>query len=82
VLAGEELSWSGVPGFWSTIGSQTLKYAAWGDGFDEARLDTSADGRFTVWYSRRGAAVGVLTHERDEDYERGSELVRAGRPAP
>jgi 3-phenylpropionate/trans-cinnamate dioxygenase ferredoxin reductase subunit len=81
VLAGEELSWSGVPGFWSTIGSHTLKYAAWGDGFDEARLDAGSDGRFTVWYSRRGAAVGVLTHERDEDYERGSELVRAGGPA-
>jgi 3-phenylpropionate/trans-cinnamate dioxygenase ferredoxin reductase subunit len=82
VLAGEAASWSAVPGFWSTIGSHTLKYAAWGDGFDEIRLDTGSDGRFTVWYSRHGKAVGVLTHERDEDYERGSELIRAGRSAP
>ena len=30
--------WDVAPGFWSTIGEHTLKYAAWGDGFDEARL--------------------------------------------
>ena len=82
VLAGGDAGWNGVPGFWSTIGSHTLKYAAWGDGFDEARLDAGPDGQFTVWYSRHGAAVGVLTHEHDEDYEQGSELVRAGKSTP
>ncbi len=81
VLAGAGERWDGVPGFWTTIGSRTLKYAAWGDGYDEARLDVGADGAFTVWYSRDGVAVGVLTHERDEDYERGAELIRGGRPA-
>jgi len=37
-LAGVDASWDAVPGFWSTIGTRTLKYAAWGDGYDEASL--------------------------------------------
>jgi 3-phenylpropionate/trans-cinnamate dioxygenase ferredoxin reductase subunit len=77
-LAGEEAEWDEVPGFWSTIGSHTLKYAAWGDGFDEDRLVDHGDGAFTIWYARDGVAVGVLTHERDEDYERGRELIARG----
>jgi NADPH-dependent 2,4-dienoyl-CoA reductase/sulfur reductase-like enzyme len=78
VLAGEAAVWDSVPGFWSTIGKHTLKYAAWGDGHDDARFEQHDDGAFTVWYSREGALVGVLTHERDEDYERGRELIGAG----
>ena len=42
--------WDEVPGFWSTIGERTLKYAAWDDGFDECVLDDHAGGAFTVWY--------------------------------
>jgi NADPH-dependent 2,4-dienoyl-CoA reductase/sulfur reductase-like enzyme len=78
VLAGEAAVWDSVPGFWSTIGKRTLKYAAWGDGHDDARFEQHDGGAFTVWYSRGGALVGVLTHERDEDYERGRELIGAG----
>jgi NADPH-dependent 2,4-dienoyl-CoA reductase/sulfur reductase-like enzyme len=74
-LAGEEAEWDDVPGFWSTIGSRTLKYAAWGDGFDEDHLVDHSGGAFTVWYGRDGVVVGVLTHERDEDYESGRELI-------
>jgi NADPH-dependent 2,4-dienoyl-CoA reductase/sulfur reductase-like enzyme len=81
-LAGDPARWDGVPGFWTTIGRRTLKYAAWGDGYDESRLVAHPDGAFTVWYERHGAVVGVLTHERDEDYERGREIVRAGGPMP
>jgi 3-phenylpropionate/trans-cinnamate dioxygenase ferredoxin reductase subunit len=81
-LAGEDCRWQSVPGFWSTIGERTLKYAAWGDGYDAQRLELGKDGAFTVWYSRDGGAVGVLTHDRDEDYERGRELIAAGEPAP
>jgi NADPH-dependent 2,4-dienoyl-CoA reductase/sulfur reductase-like enzyme len=77
-LAGEDAEWDKVPGFWSTIGTHTLKYAAWGDGFDEDRLIDHGEGAFTVWYARAGIAVGVLTHERDEDYERGRELIARG----
>jgi 3-phenylpropionate/trans-cinnamate dioxygenase ferredoxin reductase subunit len=77
-LAGEDAEWDEVPGFWSTIGGHTLKYAAWGDGFDHDRLVDYGDGAFTVWYTRAGIAVGVLTHERDEDYERGRELIARG----
>jgi 3-phenylpropionate/trans-cinnamate dioxygenase ferredoxin reductase subunit len=71
-----------VPGFWSTIGERTLKHAAWGDGYEQSRMLEHANGGFTVWYSRDGVAVGVLTHECDEDYERGRELIGAGEPAP
>jgi hypothetical protein len=71
-----------VPGFWSTIGSRTLKYAAWGDGYDQARMDRHDDGGFTVWYSRQHRLVGVLTHEADEDYERGQAMIAEGDPWP
>ncbi len=80
--AGEDRVWDVAPGFWSTIGAHTLKYAAWGDGFDEARMVEHAHGAFTVWYGREGTTVGVLTHDRDEDYERGRSLVETGAPLP
>jgi 3-phenylpropionate/trans-cinnamate dioxygenase ferredoxin reductase subunit len=83
VLAGEDAHWGAVPGFWSTIGERTVKYAGWGDGYDEARFRGDGDdGAFTVWYLRDGATVGVLTHEHDSDYKRGRELVAAGEPPP
>ena len=78
--AGQEASWAEVPGFWSTIGERTLKYAAWGDGFDDARLADHGDGAFTVWYGRDGVTVGVLTHRADQDYERGRRLTGQHRP--
>ncbi|MGH2903052.1 MAG: NAD(P)/FAD-dependent oxidoreductase [Solirubrobacteraceae bacterium] len=81
-LAGVQAHWDEVPGFWSTIGRRTLKYAAWGDGYDESRLVEHDDAAFTVWYARDGATVGVLTHNHDEDYERGRERVAAGAPLP
>ncbi|MGZ4198088.1 MAG: NAD(P)/FAD-dependent oxidoreductase [Solirubrobacteraceae bacterium] len=78
--AGREAAWDQVPGFWSTIGSRTLKYAAWGDGYDQTRFERHQNGSFTAWYGREGRTVGVLTHEADEDYERGSELIARGAP--
>lgn len=80
--AGGDASWDAVPGFWSEIGEHTIKYAAWGDGYKEARLVDHGAGAFTVWYVTDGMAVGVLTHLADEDYERGSELVANRAPAP
>jgi NADPH-dependent 2,4-dienoyl-CoA reductase/sulfur reductase-like enzyme len=80
--AGVDAGWDDVPGFWSTIGTRTLKYAAWGDGFDDTRLRRDDDGAFTAWYGREGKIVGVLTHERDDDYERGRELIAEGAPWP
>jgi 3-phenylpropionate/trans-cinnamate dioxygenase ferredoxin reductase subunit len=81
-LAGQQAQWDVAPGFWSTIGEHTLKYVAWGDGFDEARLVDHGKGAFTVWYGSKGTTVGVLTHERDEDYEAGRERVETGAPLP
>jgi NADPH-dependent 2,4-dienoyl-CoA reductase/sulfur reductase-like enzyme len=78
--AGVRAGWNDVPGFWSTIGSRTLKYAAWGDGYDQARMERGNDGAFTVWYGGSGRVVGVLTHQVDEDYERGRELIAEGAP--
>ncbi len=80
--AGVNAGWDEVPGFWSTIGSRTLKYAAWGDGFDTSRLHRDGDGTFAAWYGRQGCIAGVLTHERDQDYDRGRELIAQGAPWP
>ncbi len=82
VAAGAEARWEQAPGFWSTIGERTLKYVAWGDGHDEVRLDRGDDGSFTAWYGQDGVVVGALTHGRDDDYERGRELVETGAPLP
>ena len=79
--AGQTGEWDSVPGFWTTIGEATLKYHAWGDGFDRARLVEHHDG-FTVWYEADGAAVGVLTHNADDDYDGGEGLIRDRRPIP
>ncbi len=80
--AGLEASWAEVPGFWSTIGDRTLKYAAWGDGFDDASFVDHGGGAFTVWYSQEGVTVGVLTHDSDHDYERGQHLIELRQPTP
>jgi NADPH-dependent 2,4-dienoyl-CoA reductase/sulfur reductase-like enzyme len=77
-LAGDgEAVWDAVPGFWSTIGDRTLKHAAWGDGHDEVGVEEGDDGAFTAWYRMDGRLVGVLTHDRDEDYEAGGERIAA-----
>jgi 3-phenylpropionate/trans-cinnamate dioxygenase ferredoxin reductase component len=78
--AGAERSWDDVPGFWSQIGTQTLKFAAWGDGYEQVSFQRRANGAFTVWYAAEGRVVGVLTHDADEDYEHGRELIREGAP--
>ena len=79
-VAGQDTQWDAVPGFWSTIGDHTLKYAAWGDGFEDSRLEQHSNGAFTAWYGREGRIVGVLAHEADEDYERGRSLIAEGAP--
>jgi 3-phenylpropionate/trans-cinnamate dioxygenase ferredoxin reductase component len=79
--AGGHATWHAVPGFWSTIGDATVKYHAWGDGFDSSRVMERDDG-FTVWYEADGMAVGVLTCNADDDYDLGEKLIAAGRPAP
>jgi NADPH-dependent 2,4-dienoyl-CoA reductase/sulfur reductase-like enzyme len=78
--AGQRAEWDSVPGFWSTIGSHTLKYAAWGDGFEQYRFENHGDGGFTAWYGGDGKIVGVLAHEADGDYDRGRELIGRGAP--
>jgi 3-phenylpropionate/trans-cinnamate dioxygenase ferredoxin reductase subunit len=80
--AGRASAWDEVPGFWSTIGDRTLKYAAWGDGFDDNRLVEHGQGRFTIWYERDGVAVGVLTYEADDDYDLGKKLIGRHQPPP
>ncbi len=81
-LAGQGAAWEEVPGFWSLIGEHTLKHAAWGDGYDTSELTDRAHGAFTVRYRREGKLVGVLTHDRDEDHERGRELIREEAEGP
>ncbi len=73
-LAGVEARWDAAPGFWSTIGDHTLKYSAWGDGFDGYEL-RGEDDSWTVWYSHGSELAGVLTHNDDKAYERGQRLL-------
>jgi 3-phenylpropionate/trans-cinnamate dioxygenase ferredoxin reductase component len=80
--AGADAGWNDVPGFWSTIGTRTLKYAAWGDGFDATRLHRGDDGSFVAWYGRQGQVAGVLTHDSDDEYDRGRDLIAQGAPWP
>jgi NADPH-dependent 2,4-dienoyl-CoA reductase/sulfur reductase-like enzyme len=79
--AGAADTWHAVPGFWSSIGESTIKYHAWGDGFQSSRMVDHGNG-FTVWYETDGRAVGVLTLDADDDYDLGEKLIAAGRPAP
>ncbi|UMB71643.1 NAD(P)/FAD-dependent oxidoreductase [Mycobacterium paraterrae] len=79
--AGRDGEWDAIPGFWTTIGEATLKYHAWGDGFDRARLIEHSGG-FTAWYEARGVTVGVLTFNADDDYDRGEKLIRDRKPIP
>ncbi len=73
--AGGNASWTTAPGFWSTIGDRTLKYAAWGDGFDRTAIEAHDGEAFTAWYARQGRVVGVLTVDADDDYDAGTTQV-------
>ena len=77
--AGESARWDGVPGFWTQIGEHTLKYAGWGDGFDEVRIESDAAG-FTAWY--RGATGSPRSSRTDTTTttSEGRELIAAGAP--
>ena len=77
VISGDEAAWNMAPGFWSTIGDQTLKYWAWGDGWDEQVFDDEGEA-FTVWYGKGDVLVGVLSHCMDEEYERGRGQIERG----
>lgn len=79
--AGHPTKWDAVPGFWTTIGDSTLKYHAWGDGYERSRMQEHADG-FTVWYDAADQLVGVLTYNADDNYDLGERLIAHRRPAP
>jgi len=69
-------AWETPPGFWSEIGEHTLKYSAWGDGYETEQVVEHGDGAFTVWYAdAEDELVGVLTHECDDDYELAADLL-------
>jgi NADPH-dependent 2,4-dienoyl-CoA reductase/sulfur reductase-like enzyme len=79
-LAGGNARWDVAPGFWSTIGDHTLKYAGWGDGFDEVRFEAGDDGAFAARYGSGGELVGVVAHENDEAYEEGKQRIEERAP--
>ncbi len=80
--AGQQMKWDAVPGFWTTIGDATLKYHAWGDGYERSRMLDHGDDSFTVWYDSANTVVGVLTYNADDDYDLGERLIAERRPAP
>lgn len=49
--------------------------------FDRAHVREHSGG-FTVWYEAGGVVVGVLTHNADEDYDRGEGMIAERRPLP
>ncbi|MCW2747098.1 MAG: hypothetical protein JWP10_240 [Nocardioidaceae bacterium] len=77
MAAGVDATWDVVPGFWSDIGDKALQYASWGEGFEFVRVVEHDATAFTAWYESGGRCVGVLTHDADDDYERGITLIRA-----
>ncbi|HSU35850.1 MAG TPA: FAD-dependent oxidoreductase, partial [Propionibacteriaceae bacterium] len=79
VAAGGTDRWAEAPGFWSGIGERTLKYSAWGDGYDEAVL-VGTDTSWVVWYRHGQELCGVLAVEDDGAYERGQELLESRAP--
>jgi 3-phenylpropionate/trans-cinnamate dioxygenase ferredoxin reductase subunit len=79
-LAGEVAAWEVAPGFWSTIGERTIKYAGWGDGWDEVRFEPGRGESFVARYGRDGEIVGVLAHEDDAAYEEGKKLIEERSP--
>ncbi len=81
MISGGQAAWGMAPGFWSTIGDKTLKYWAWGDGWDEQLFENKGEA-FTVWYGKEGTLVGVLSHNSDDDYDRGRELIERGDSFP
>ena len=78
-LAGEDAAWTTAPGFWTTIGDHTLKHSAWGDGFDEARVEAEGDAHLVVRYLRDGEEVGVLALGDDDAYEAARRRLEDGR---
>ncbi len=81
VISGGEAAWTMVPGFWSTMGDKTLKYWAWGDGWDELRFEED-EGSFVARFGAGGVLVGVLAHGADETYEAAREPIERGAPFP
>jgi 3-phenylpropionate/trans-cinnamate dioxygenase ferredoxin reductase subunit len=74
-LAGAEASWDGAPGFWSVLGERTLKYAGWGDGWDEIQFEPGEGESFAARYGKGGELVGVLAHDDDGAYEDGKRAI-------
>jgi NADPH-dependent 2,4-dienoyl-CoA reductase/sulfur reductase-like enzyme len=74
-MAGVEADWGVAPGFWSTIGEHTIKYAGWGDGWDRSRFEPGDDGAWACWYGQGEELVAVAAHRDDRAYERGRELI-------
>ncbi len=81
VIAGGEAAWSMAPGFWSTIGDNTMKYWHWGDGWDELAFEDRGEA-FVARYGMNGTLVGVLAHGADEDYDDAREPIERGAPFP
>jgi 3-phenylpropionate/trans-cinnamate dioxygenase ferredoxin reductase subunit len=74
-LAGAEASWDVAPGFWSTLGERSLKYAGWGDGWDEIDFEPGQGESFVARYGKGGELVGVIAHDDDRAYEDGKRAI-------
>ncbi|SIS14270.1 NAD(P)/FAD-dependent oxidoreductase [Williamsia sterculiae] len=78
--AGQQRAWDAVPTFWSDIGSASIQYGGWGDGYDDDHLVDRGDGALAVWYRTGDVTVGALTVSDDEDYQIALKLIAEKRP--
>jgi len=63
----------------SRTSGRTLKYAAWGDGYDDYRVVSDGDA-WTVWYGKESTLCGVLAVGDDDAYERGQRQLEQQTP--
>ena len=50
--------------------------------FDHDHLIDHGGGAFTIWFDRNDIAVGVLTHQADDDYDLEKDLIGRTQPLP
>ena len=76
--AGADAGWDSVPGFWSTIGRRTLKYAAWGDGYEEISSSATTTVASPLGMGAATRSSASSPHDADDDYDRGAERIARG----
>ncbi|KAK7934082.1 hypothetical protein WMY93_004978 [Mugilogobius chulae] len=69
-----------VPYFWSAMYGKTIRYAGFGDGFDDVIIQGDLDElRFVAFYTRSEEVVAVASMNYDPIVSRVAEVLGAGK---